>query len=665
MSSCGIPKGYEDQCCLNKSGWCTLDTAEYRDIDRAAAEKSRCGFIGVNDRYLLWKYGVPYKDLNCGNCAYYKGDTRGECRNKAVKTWSGAKACKEFKVNCFRCVMYESHRCCNHNGKACPDGLHYEEYTGSTIRQCLYATVEIFQDGYMHCPIIETITCVECMEDFGDGSGFLPDISQNYERKPERRKDAYMKPEQCDSCSNEHEGGCLPPEEDCKAYIKKKEGEVKQNMIKFIPIKKLWPNHYNPRKNLGDLTELAESIKVSGVLQNLTVVPYYSYLTGVGCDDPKQQEEMGYTVVIGHRRLAAAKMAGLTELPCVIVEMEIKEQVATMLLENIQRNELTLWEQAQGFQQMLDLGDSVTNISTHTGFSDTTIRRRLKLLELDKDKFQASMGRGATLQDYQELDKIEDPKLKNKVLEKIGTNNFTYELQAAIDSEKREKNLKKIIEQIKTFAVEISSDQTSEKQSFRCFYPSNTEMIEKPNDAGKVKYYYTADKYGATLYKDLSTEKKEQDDKLNQEKLERDNKRNVLAAKSKLTYMCRRDFIFHISNTEAKKNLSLIIKYNLDTMYSSCDLNDLASFLELEEKEEEYNIEDFSDYLKRCPEYLLLAVTYLNLDTGRETYYDWNAKYFKNGPLDRVYDMLLELGYEMSDEEKALKEGTHQLFQEA
>ena len=81
--------------------------------------------------------------------------------------------------------MYASHRC--RNEKKCPDGFTYAEYTGSRVRQCLLATVEIFQDGYIHCPVIESINCEECMKEFGKGSGFLYEESQNYDRKPREK----------------------------------------------------------------------------------------------------------------------------------------------------------------------------------------------------------------------------------------------------------------------------------------------------------------------------------------------------------------------------------------------------------------------------------------------------------------------------------------------
>ena len=108
------------------------------------------------------------------------------------------------------------------------------------------------------------------------------------------------------------------------------------NEITMIPIGKLEHHPKNPRGDLGDLSELTESIRNRGIMQNLTVVP------GVGGE--------GYLVVIGNRRLEAARAAGLTELPCVISDMDEKEQMATMLMENMQRQDLTVYEQAQGFQ---------------------------------------------------------------------------------------------------------------------------------------------------------------------------------------------------------------------------------------------------------------------------------------------------------------------------
>lgn len=139
-----------------------------------------------------------------------------------------------------------------------------------------------------------------------------------------------------------------------------------ENKLTMIPIDRLFPHPDNPRKDVGDVTELAESIKHSGIMQNLTVVPH----------------EDGYRVVIGHRRLAVARKAGLTELPCVIADMSHKEQCATMLSENMQRVDLTPIEQAQGVQMMLDLGETVGDIAEKTGFSKSAIAKRAKIAKM-------------------------------------------------------------------------------------------------------------------------------------------------------------------------------------------------------------------------------------------------------------------------------------------
>lgn len=75
--------------------------------------------------------------------------------------------------------------------------------------------------------------------------------------------------------------------------------------------------------------------------------------------------------------------------------MDEREQMQTMMIENMQRSDLTVYEQAQGFQMMMDFGQTVEQISDKSGFSQSTIRRRIKLLELVR-QLQESRKRGAT-----------------------------------------------------------------------------------------------------------------------------------------------------------------------------------------------------------------------------------------------------------------------------
>lgn len=187
-------------------------------------------------------------------------------------------------------------------------------------------------------------------------------------------------------------------------------------MITNIEVTKLLPHPDNPRKNIGDVTELAESIKARGILQNLTVVPAENGL---------------YTVVIGHRRLAAAKQAGLTEVPCAVVDMDYKTQLSTMLLENMQRSDLTVYEQAQGMQMMFDLGVPVAEIVEKTGFAETTVRKRLKIATLPTEQMQRAVERGGTLEDYVQIADIKDEKERRELLKKVGTRDFEFCLTRA------------------------------------------------------------------------------------------------------------------------------------------------------------------------------------------------------------------------------------------
>ena len=163
-----------------------------------------------------------------------------------------------------------------------------------------------------------------------------------------------------------------------------------ENIIN-INIEKVYPHPDNPRKDLGDLSELVESVKKKGIMQNLAVIPghwitdeEYKGLCNKYKEKPSEELRMqinkrwvpeGYTLVIGHRRCAAAKQAGLKELPCMVVDgMDKKEQVAIMLEENMQRNDLTIWEQANGFQMMLDLGGTEQQIAEKTGIYNNEVQ---------------------------------------------------------------------------------------------------------------------------------------------------------------------------------------------------------------------------------------------------------------------------------------------------
>lgn len=235
------------------------------------------------------------------------------------------------------------------------------------------------------------------------------------------------------------------------------------NNIVNIKVEQIYQHPENPRKDVGDVSELADSIQKNGIMQNLTVIP----LSALDEEPDKQPDadsislSSDFIVLIGHRRLAAAKQAGLAEVPCrIISKISKKEQISTMLEENMQREDLTVYEQAQGFQLMLDLGETEESIAEKTGFSKTTVKHRLNIAKLDQkvlkqkessDVFQLSIT------DLYELEKIKSINKRNEVL-KNATNSrdLAWKAKNAADQEKRDENEKQIVALLKATGLKAA-----------------------------------------------------------------------------------------------------------------------------------------------------------------------------------------------------------------
>lgn len=146
--------------------------------------------------------------------------------------------------------------------------------------------------------------------------------------------------------------------------------------IEDLRVEDLHPNPNNPRRQVGDVADLEASIRVQGIKQSLLVTP-----TGETDIDGHAQ----YRVVIGHRRLAAAKQAGLASVPAIIERMDARREREVMLVENSQRSDLTPIEEADGYQGLLDLGVGVKEMAEKTGRSDRFVRRRLRIARIPQE----------------------------------------------------------------------------------------------------------------------------------------------------------------------------------------------------------------------------------------------------------------------------------------
>lgn len=457
-------------------------------------------------------------------------------------------------------------------------------------------------------------------------------------------------------------------------------------MIQNIDINSLYSHPDNPRKDLGDLSELAASIKAKGILQNLTVVPGHrmtkdEFVKAARADgatkkdaelmyDGSMEASDGYTVIIGHRRLAAAKEAGLTEVPCAVCEMDEKEQIATMLLENIQRADLTVYEQAKGFQMMLDLGDTVGEVSERTGFSESTIRRRTKLLELDEDKFKAAEARGGTLFDYMELDKIEDPEEKNKLLDKIGTDDFSFQLKSQIRKQENIRRLARIAEEISAWAEKTDKQPEGTVWFYGASAYGKEMHIEKPEDADEVKYYCVETGNYVSVYREKAKEQIEEEDEKAAERTKKERERKERVSKldeaAKNAYELRRDFCESVSSATVKKHFADILSYFLyimakDRVYVRD--SDFCKLLHIEE-DEHPDISKVRIEVEKNPELRFWQTVCILNDDSKDAgfYYGYDGEFKDNPSLVDWYLLLQTLGYKISSDEKALMNGTSKLF---
>lgn len=184
------------------------------------------------------------------------------------------------------------------------------------------------------------------------------------------------------------------------------------NQIKLINTSLIDPHPDNPRKQIGDVTDLAASIKANGLLSPLSVVP----------------NGERYRVIVGHRRLAACKQAGTGAVPCFVLDLDPLQQLEAMVTENCQREQLTVLEEADAIQGMLDLGATAAAVAHRLGRSADYVRDRAKAASIKadvrktRDDFdQLTIGQLMAIARYDG-----QPDRQERLAHAAGTSNFDY-----------------------------------------------------------------------------------------------------------------------------------------------------------------------------------------------------------------------------------------------
>lgn len=187
---------------------------------------------------------------------------------------------------------------------------------------------------------------------------------------------------------------------------------LRRGGIVYLRTDELTPNPVQPRKRFDDesLEELSGSIKSYGILNPLTV--------RLRCGK--------YELVAGERRLRAAKLAGLEEVPCILIDVNMEDASLIALVENLQRRDLDFIEEALGISQLIRMfGMSQEEAARRIGKSQSAVANKLRLLKLPSDVLESLRQDGLTERHGRALLRLPSPVAQRAALEYIVDNGLT------------------------------------------------------------------------------------------------------------------------------------------------------------------------------------------------------------------------------------------------
>ena len=182
--------------------------------------------------------------------------------------------------------------------------------------------------------------------------------------------------------------------------------KLSKRQVLDLPLGAIRPNPGQPRKEFhpDELAELAQSIQQVGVLQPLSV----------------RRTPTGWELVAGERRLRAARLAGLAAVPCLPVEADGDTSALLALVENLQRQDLTVWEEAAALRQLIDRHHlSQEEAAQRVGKSQSAVANKLRLLKLPEDVIATLRSHRLTERHARALLRLDSPEAQRAALEEI------------------------------------------------------------------------------------------------------------------------------------------------------------------------------------------------------------------------------------------------------
>lgn len=203
--------------------------------------------------------------------------------------------------------------------------------------------------------------------------------------------------------------------------------KIVNNVIE-VPIDKISLNPYQPRKVFDSdaISELAKSIKEYGVIQPITVRRNF-----IG----------GYELVSGERRLKASRLINKTHMPCIVIDVTENDSAVIALLENLQRKDLTYWEEAEAMQHLIiDHKYTQEELATKLGKSQSSVANRLRILKLPDSVRNYLQENNLTERHARAILKVHDENTQLKILKQV----CDHDLNVAKTEEMVSKTIEKV-----------------------------------------------------------------------------------------------------------------------------------------------------------------------------------------------------------------------------
>ena len=216
-----------------------------------------------------------------------------------------------------------------------------------------------------------------------------------------------------------------------RAFVPEEFGILKDERLADVPIGQVKPNPMQPRKKFDDaaIQELARSIKASGVLQPIVVVP----------------EAEHYKIIIGERRWRAAQRAGLQKVPVLIKNVPKAQQIEISLIENLQREDLNPIEVARAYEQLMkEMGLTQQELADKVGLDRSTVANTLRLLKLPDEVQEMLALNKLAMGHARALLAFDDPARQLALARQIVSGNLSVrQVEAQVQGKKRKSPAKK------------------------------------------------------------------------------------------------------------------------------------------------------------------------------------------------------------------------------